>query len=93
MFSSGQCVFKDHLCCCREASSFLDPTESMETVEEQRAHSPPASLVPRLHMLYAEPLQHNNPLLPSAVSEDKGACKTAYQISLALHFPVVTQDF
>ncbi|XP_060782068.1 mini-chromosome maintenance complex-binding protein isoform X2 [Neoarius graeffei] len=57
----------------KEASSFLDPTESMETVEEQRAHSPPASLVPRLHMLYAEPLQHNNPLLPSAVSEDKGA--------------------
>ncbi|KAI5625070.1 mini-chromosome maintenance complex-binding protein, partial [Silurus asotus] len=56
----------------KEASSFLDPTESMETVEEQRAHSPPTSLVPRLHMLYAEPLQHNNPLLPS-VSEDKGA--------------------
>ncbi|XP_058242003.1 mini-chromosome maintenance complex-binding protein isoform X1 [Hemibagrus wyckioides] len=57
----------------KEASSFLDPTESMETVEEQRAHSPPTSLVPRLHMLYAEPLQHNNPLLPSSVSEDKGA--------------------
>ncbi|GAA6111138.1 mini-chromosome maintenance complex-binding protein isoform X2 [Tachysurus ichikawai] len=57
----------------KEASSFLDPTESMESVEEQRAHSPPTSLVPRLHMLYAEPLKHNNPLLPSAVSEDKGA--------------------
>ncbi|KAL7889883.1 hypothetical protein AOLI_G00021410 [Acnodon oligacanthus] len=57
----------------KEASSLLDPTESMETVEEQRAHSPPASLVPRIHMLYAQPLQHNNPLLPSAVSEDKGA--------------------
>ncbi|XP_026992101.2 mini-chromosome maintenance complex-binding protein isoform X2 [Tachysurus fulvidraco] len=57
----------------KEASSFLDTTESMESVEEQRAHSPPTSLVPRLHMLYAEPLQHNNPLLPSAVSEDKGA--------------------
>ncbi|XP_017319110.1 mini-chromosome maintenance complex-binding protein isoform X1 [Ictalurus punctatus] len=57
----------------KEASSFLDPTESMETVEEQRAHSPPASLVPRLHMLYAEQLRHNNPLLPSAVSEDKEA--------------------
>ncbi|KAK3553949.1 hypothetical protein QTP70_016010 [Hemibagrus guttatus] len=57
----------------KEASSFLDPTESMESVEEQRAHSPPTSLVPRLHMLYAEPLQHNNPLLPSSVSEDKGA--------------------
>uniref|UniRef100_A0A8B9GYX5 Mini-chromosome maintenance complex-binding protein n=1 Tax=Astyanax mexicanus TaxID=7994 RepID=A0A8B9GYX5_ASTMX len=57
----------------KEASSMLDPTESMETVEEQRAHSPPASLVPRIHMLYAQPLQHNNPLLPSAVSEDKAA--------------------
>ncbi|XP_017552006.1 mini-chromosome maintenance complex-binding protein isoform X1 [Pygocentrus nattereri] len=57
----------------KEASSLLDPTESMETVEEQRAHSPPASLVPRIHMLYAQPLKHNNPLLPSAVSEDKGA--------------------
>lgn len=67
---------KGNICHCREASAFLDPTESMETVEEQRTHSPPASLVPRLHMLYAEPLQHNNPLLPSAVSEEKGACKT-----------------
>ncbi|XP_007252308.2 mini-chromosome maintenance complex-binding protein isoform X1 [Astyanax mexicanus] len=57
----------------KEASSMLDPTESMETMEEQRAHSPPASLVPRIHMLYAQPLQHNNPLLPSAVSEDKAA--------------------
>uniref|UniRef100_A0A8C0YPE2 Mini-chromosome maintenance complex-binding protein n=1 Tax=Cyprinus carpio carpio TaxID=630221 RepID=A0A8C0YPE2_CYPCA len=49
----------------REASSLLHPTEGMETVEEQRVHSPPASLVPRLHMLYAQPLVHNNPLLPS----------------------------
>ncbi|XP_066535529.1 mini-chromosome maintenance complex-binding protein [Hoplias malabaricus] len=57
----------------KEASSLLDPAVCMETVEEQRAHSPPASLVPRIHMLYALPLQHNNPLLPSAVSEDKGA--------------------
>uniref|UniRef100_A0A8C1XKD9 Mini-chromosome maintenance complex-binding protein n=1 Tax=Cyprinus carpio TaxID=7962 RepID=A0A8C1XKD9_CYPCA len=54
----------------REASSLLDPTEGMETVEEQRVHSPPASLVPRLHMLYAQPLVHNNPLLPSSVLEN-----------------------
>uniref|UniRef100_A0A6Q2XSQ8 Mini-chromosome maintenance complex-binding protein n=1 Tax=Esox lucius TaxID=8010 RepID=A0A6Q2XSQ8_ESOLU len=45
------------------SASLLDPTESMETPEEQRAHDPPASLVPRLHMLHARPLQHNNPLL------------------------------
>uniref|UniRef100_A0A4W4GCR1 Mini-chromosome maintenance complex-binding protein n=1 Tax=Electrophorus electricus TaxID=8005 RepID=A0A4W4GCR1_ELEEL len=55
----------------KEVSSLLDPTDTMETAEEQRAHSPPASLVPRLHVLYAQPLQHNNPLLPSAISEDK----------------------
>lgn len=55
------------------SSSLLDPTESMETAEEQRVHSPPASLVPRLHMLYARPLPHNNPLLPSATLEDNSA--------------------
>lgn len=47
----------------------------METAEEQRVHSPPASLVPRLHMLYAAPLQHNNPLLPVISSADDSACK------------------
>ncbi|KAI7805248.1 mini-chromosome maintenance complex-binding protein [Triplophysa rosa] len=56
----------------REASSLMDPTDSMETIEEQRVHSPPASLVPRLHMLYAQPLVHNNPLLPSGATEEKG---------------------
>ncbi|XP_076747999.1 mini-chromosome maintenance complex-binding protein isoform X1 [Maylandia zebra] len=56
------------------SSNLLDPTESMETAEEQRVHCPPASLVPRLHMLYAKQLQHNNPLLPSAAtSEDNSA--------------------
>ncbi|XP_023819512.1 mini-chromosome maintenance complex-binding protein [Oryzias latipes] len=55
------------------SSSFLDPTEGMETAEEQRVHSPPASLVPRLHVLHAKPLQHNNPLLPHATSDDNGA--------------------
>ncbi|KAM9726909.1 mini-chromosome maintenance complex-binding protein [Menidia menidia] len=46
------------------SSSLLDPSESMETAEEQRVHSPPASLVPRLHMLHFKRLEHNNPLLP-----------------------------
>ncbi|KAL2083636.1 hypothetical protein ACEWY4_021409 [Coilia grayii] len=54
----------------KEVSSLLDPEESMETAEEQRAHSPPPSLVPRLHMVHAVPLQHNNPLLPPAASEE-----------------------
>ncbi|XP_069546068.1 mini-chromosome maintenance complex-binding protein isoform X2 [Brachyistius frenatus] len=55
------------------SSSLLDPTESMETAEEQRVHSPPASLVPRLHMLYAKPLPHNNPLLPCAALQEDAA--------------------
>ncbi|XP_071769320.1 mini-chromosome maintenance complex-binding protein [Centroberyx gerrardi] len=55
------------------SSSLLDPAECMETAEEQRVHSPPASLVPRLHMLYAKPLPHNNPLLPSAALGDNSA--------------------
>lgn len=44
--------------------SGLDPADSMETAEEQRVHSPPASLVPRLHVLHARRLTHNNPLMP-----------------------------
>ncbi|XP_062319960.1 mini-chromosome maintenance complex-binding protein isoform X1 [Osmerus eperlanus] len=60
------------------ASSLLDPVESMETVEEQRAHSPPASLVPRLHMLFAKRLQHNNPLLPSAPLEDNSTVFSSF---------------
>lgn len=56
------------------SSSLLDPTECMETAEEQRVHCPPASLVPRLHVLYAKQLQHNNSLLPSAATlEDNSA--------------------
>ncbi|AWP14326.1 Racemase 4 multi-domain protein [Scophthalmus maximus] len=55
------------------SSSILDPAECMETAEEQRVHSPPASLVPRLHMLHAKPLQHNNPLLPSVTLKDNSA--------------------
>nr|XP_057916668.1 mini-chromosome maintenance complex-binding protein [Doryrhamphus excisus] len=55
------------------SSSLIDPSESMETLEEQRVHSPPASLVPRLHMLYAKPLAHNNPLLPCDTLQDDSA--------------------
>lgn len=55
------------------ASSLLDPAEGMETAEEQRVHCPPASLVPRLHMLHARPVVHNNPLLPCAALEDNSA--------------------
>ncbi|XP_034040534.1 mini-chromosome maintenance complex-binding protein [Thalassophryne amazonica] len=54
------------------SSSLLEPAECMETVEEQRVHSPPASLVPRLHMIYAKPLLHNNPLLAAATVDHSG---------------------
>ncbi|KAK6293405.1 hypothetical protein J4Q44_G00357310 [Coregonus suidteri] len=65
------------------SSLLLDPTESMETPEEQRAHDPPASLVPRLHLLYARPLQHNNPLLPSAPTEDQSAFVSSFLVEMA----------
>lgn len=66
------------------SSSILDPTEYMETAEEQRVHSPPASLVPRLHMLYARPLPHNNPLLPLASLEDNSACEDSFLLPICL---------
>ncbi|XP_015235810.1 PREDICTED: mini-chromosome maintenance complex-binding protein [Cyprinodon variegatus] len=56
-----------------EKDAFLDPTESMETAEELRVHCPPASLVPRLHMLYGKRVAHNNPLLPHASLEESSA--------------------
>ncbi|XP_038614423.1 mini-chromosome maintenance complex-binding protein [Tachyglossus aculeatus] len=55
----------------RDASSFLDPMECMDTAEEQRVHSPPASLVPRIHVISAQKLQHINPLLPSCLKEEE----------------------
>ncbi|KAM3606118.1 uncharacterized protein V6R79_010844 [Siganus canaliculatus] len=54
-------------------SALLDPTDSMETAEEQRVHSPPASLVPRLHVLHTRRLPHNNPLLPSTTLDNTSA--------------------
>lgn len=46
------------------SSALLDPMEGVESAEEQRAHCPPASLVPRLHMLHARrPPPHHDPLL------------------------------
>lgn len=69
--------------------SVLDPTECMETAEEQRVHSPPASLVPRLHVLHSRRLSHNNPLLPAATMEDNGAGET---IVFSLTVKIYTLD-
>ncbi|XP_010189025.1 PREDICTED: mini-chromosome maintenance complex-binding protein [Mesitornis unicolor] len=52
-------------------SSTLDPVECMDTAEEQRVHSPPASLVPRIHVILAQKLQHINPLLPACLNEEE----------------------
>ncbi|KFV01970.1 Mini-chromosome maintenance complex-binding protein, partial [Pterocles gutturalis] len=52
-------------------SSVLDPMECMDTAEEQRVHSPPASLVPRIHVILAQKLQHINPLLPACLNEEE----------------------
>ncbi len=43
--------------------------EGMEGVEEQIL-SPPPSLVPRLHVLLSDKLQHVNPLLPGDVQAE-----------------------
>lgn len=65
------------------SSSFLDPMEGLESTEEQRVHCPPASLVPRLHMLCANPLRHNNPLLPPAIPEDNNAFLSPSSMDMA----------
>ncbi|KAJ8418223.1 hypothetical protein AAFF_G00139320 [Aldrovandia affinis] len=55
----------------KDAALIIDHMDCADSVEERRVHSPPASLVPRLHMLLAHRLQHNNPLLPPAASNDR----------------------
>ncbi|KAM9052515.1 mini-chromosome maintenance complex-binding protein isoform 1-T1 [Megaptera novaeangliae] len=60
----------------RDASSLVDPMECTDTAEEQRVHSPPASLVPRIHVVLAQKLQHINPLLPACLNkEESKTCK------------------
>lgn len=59
--------------------------ECTDTAEEQRVHSPPASLVPRIHVVLAQKLQHINPLLPACLNQEQSkACECE---SLATHTP------
>ncbi|CAH2323274.1 mini-chromosome maintenance complex-binding [Pelobates cultripes] len=51
------------------ASALVDPADAMNTVEEQRVHSPPASLVPRIHAIVIHKLEHNNPLMPVSIQD------------------------
>lgn len=76
-------------------SSALDPMECMDTAEEQRVHSPPASLVPRIHVILAQKLQHINPLLPACLNEEES--KTCEYPNLAplcvnVQFPSVSEQ-
>lgn len=49
-------------------SSFVEPATDMVGVEEEMAHSPPPSLVPRLHAVAISKLSHNNPHLPNTLT-------------------------
>nr|XP_033796550.1 mini-chromosome maintenance complex-binding protein isoform X2 [Geotrypetes seraphini] len=52
-------------------SPFLDAMDCADPIEEQRVHSPPASLVPRIHVLVMRKLQQINPLIPSSLQEEE----------------------
>lgn len=81
---SGMFVNPAVLCPLPRDSSTLDPMECMDTAEEQRVHSPPASLVPRIHVILAQKLQHINPLLPACLNEEES--KTCECLN-SEHFP------
>lgn len=70
--------------------SLVDPMTYVDTTEEQRVHSPPASLVPRLHALLAHKLDHSNPLLP--VSLQGGEEAKNYAASFASELPAVRAE-
>ncbi|XP_069755970.1 mini-chromosome maintenance complex-binding protein isoform X2 [Narcine bancroftii] len=53
----------------KDGLSISDPAEYMDTMEEQRVHSPPPSLVPRLHAIVTRKLQHVNPFLPVTLND------------------------
>ncbi|PIK49481.1 putative mini-chromosome maintenance complex-binding protein [Apostichopus japonicus] len=46
-------------------ADLVNPEDSMDGIEEQTAHSPPPSLVPRIHVMKVTKLSHVNPLLPT----------------------------
>ena len=47
----------------QEGDALVDPL-GVETTAERKAHSPPPSLIPRLHTITARILSHSCPLLP-----------------------------
>ncbi|XP_075703860.1 mini-chromosome maintenance complex-binding protein isoform X2 [Rhinoderma darwinii] len=66
-------------------SSLLDPEDGADTLEERRAHSPPTSLVPRIHAIVIHRLPHTNPLIPSSVceTEESKQCVSSFMSELS----------
>ncbi|KAG8135549.1 hypothetical protein E2320_008582 [Naja naja] len=67
------------------SSSPVESMDCMDTVEEQRVHSPPASLVPRIHVILAQKLQHINPLLPACLNEEESKSFRAELLGFLSH--------
>ncbi|XP_071502081.1 mini-chromosome maintenance complex-binding protein-like [Diadema antillarum] len=55
-----------------QESSVGDNVDAMEGIEEQNAHSPPPSLVPRLHVVASRKLVHSNPFIPRDITSIMG---------------------
>ncbi|CAI9620864.1 unnamed protein product, partial [Staurois parvus] len=66
-------------------SACLDPADSMDTLEEQRVHSPPTSLVPRIHAIIVQKMHHINPLIPNSVceSDESKQCLASFMAELS----------
>ncbi|XP_077113998.1 mini-chromosome maintenance complex-binding protein isoform X2 [Ranitomeya variabilis] len=64
-------------------SSLLNPAVCMDTQEEQRSHSPPTSLVPRIHAILIRKLPHTNPVIPSSMGEtEESKCVSSFMSEL-----------
>lgn len=50
----------------------VEGQDSLDMFDEQISHYPPASLVPRLHVISSRKLEHLNPLLPINMNQDEG---------------------
>ena len=61
--------------CLYDWSVFVDREDVTMTAAERAVHTPPPSLVPRLHAVVIRKLAHNNPLLPHDLSApSQGKC-------------------
>lgn len=73
---------------------FLNPFAA-DTAAEHKAHSPPPSLVPRLHCIFSHTLSHSNPLVSSkrpSFLEDLSAVCMARELALSVLTEVLLGD-